>query len=684
MTTMWMQVFESADLCFLIANSCLDVKKFQRRVRMLACVSKRLQQSEFFEALIKKHVSSYRPDMAGYADYCATIKFLLPMIGRQPRLLMHYATSFQLVAQVMPFMHDHNTMQETHRQVRQYVSGEYRKHDVASLIIGELEREPLDGESSATKEHAMQFLHRCLYIMNGSIEILIDLEESAPRDKERLSVAVANYYNRAPENASVEINCIYIMESLSRFHISESILNALVHRFCNAARRREIAIATFVHGVIVRVTRNTSDPYVLGRYVRDNDIIRNVLNAYITELSQISVELCCCYHSVLFAFLRCSHGLNLFSMEVQVQFQIIFTYTMAVSEYLALQALQLCIELVASIHPAVNLVSSASVFVREIWHAVLRYGSRQLEFLSLKCMEKISDAVRLRSEDWHYVGLAIARCAQPMWAQTLQENTHPLQSATATRIVCTKMYMRAVQTLHRDSLTPLGADILNHLIFVFEYFDCRGPLHTMKELKLALAMFAQFRFNARRTFFAPHMQQISKLQKVFGVLCARVCDDSLVLGVAATHACKDLAYYLVGASTERDVVAEEQFLCLSIRMGPRSLSSKTLHKAYRLFIATASEKIVSREWKKISMFIFCILKNRYPSFLTATVFAVRVLRIHTYAIPTQNATRLTLAACAQHCKASTLMILTVIYCSSDTKCNAPDSRCLPSIAKHPH
>ena len=609
--TMWIELFEHKDISCLIAQNLYDEGAFQPTVRRLAVASKRMLHSQLLDVLVQEHVKHQKVDMYNYADFCKTACFLRQMMRHRPEFLTYYERYFQRVSHTMPFMHDFNTSQETHTHIRHHISHVYKVEEALKIMLDELERESTEGETYATKDHAMQFLHRTLYMMDGSLKLLVGMEELNVDEKERLCVAVAKQYHRMLPNAANEISAMYIMETLCRVYISQTLMNAIIHRFCNAAAHNHTPIATFLHGVIVRTARNTCDPYALGRYIRDNEIVSHVFTAYISQLSHFSADLHTCYISVIFAIFHSSRNLHTFNFEVQVQFQIIFTYVLSISEYLAGQVMLLCLEFLEYMQPPINLTGSVKIFVREIWHAVQRFNTSDIEILGLKCLDKITQVVQLQPEDWQFAGFVIAKCATPMWNQASIHTHPPLQSAAATRVMCTKMYMRAVKSLdYNNEMAPMVEDVLKHLIFVFQYVDSRGPVHTLQELRLGLALLCKFRFDTRKIVFVKYHRKIVQLQRVFAVFCTRVTGDLPSAGGMKCTLCIDIAYYLMNSISEYNSEAQTQFLMLCIHMSKRRLSSRSLHKIYRLFLATASETSLCQVQEHLGCFLDQLVKNR--------------------------------------------------------------------------
>jgi hypothetical protein len=588
-----------------------DAAGFQPAVRRLVVVSKRMMGSELLDMLVQEHMKHQRVDMYNYADFCKTVCFLRQILRHRTDFLKYYERYFQRVSNTMTFMHDFNTTQETHAHIRHHISHIYNVEEVLKIMLGELERETAEGETYATKDYAMQFLHRTLYMMDGSLKLLVGMEHFNVDEKERLCVAVAKQYHRMLPNAANEISAMYIMETLCRVYISQTVMNAIIHRFCNAAAHNHTPIATFLHGIIVRTARNTQDPYALGRYIRDNEIVSHIFTAYISQLSHFSTDLHTCYISVMFAIFHSSRNLHTFNYEVQVQFQIVFTYVISISEYLAGQMMWLCLEFLECMQPPIDMTGSLKIFVREIWNTVQRFNSSDLDILGLKCVDKITQVVQLQPEDWQFAGFVIARCATPMWNQE-SINTHPpIQSAAATRFVCTKMYTRAVQTLdHNNEMAPMIGDVLKHLIFVFQYVDTRGPAHTLQELRLGLALLCKFRFDTRKIVFVKHHRKIVQLQRIFALFCTRLIRDLPCTGGMTCTLCIDIAYYLMNSISECNSEAQSQFLTLCIHISKRRLSSRSLHKIYRLFLATASETSLCQIQEHLGCFLHQLLKNR--------------------------------------------------------------------------
>jgi hypothetical protein len=608
---MWIDLFDHKDISSLIAQNLYNGDGFQPAVRRLVVVSKRMRGSQLLDLLVQEHIKHQKVEMCNYSDFCKTVCFLRQILRHRPDFLQYYERYFQRVSNTMPFMHDFNTMQETHTHIRHHISHVYKVEEALKIMLGELEREKAEGESYATKDCAMQFLHRTLYMMDGSLKLLVGMEELKVDEKERLCVAVAKQYHRMLPNAANEISAMYIMETLCRVYISQTVLNAIIHRFCNAAAHNHTAIATFLHGVIVRTARNTCDAYALGRYIRDNEIVSHIFTAYISQLSHFSTDLHTCYISVLFAIFYSSRNLHTFNYETQIQFQVIFTYVLSMSEYLAGQMMLLCLEFLECMQPPINLTGSVKIFVREIWHALQRFNTSDLDILGLKCVDKITQLVQLQPQEWQFAGFVIAKCATPMWNQELIHLQPPLQSAAATRFMCTRMYTRALQTLNdNNEMAPMIQDVLEHLIFVFQYVDRRGPAHTLQELRLGLALLCKFRFDTRKIVFVKYHRKIVQLQRIFGMFCTRLTSDlSLPCGMTCTL-CIDIAYYLMNSISECNVEAQSQFLTLCIHLSKRRLSSRSLHKIYRLFLAAASETSLCQIQEHLGFFLDQLFKNR--------------------------------------------------------------------------
>jgi len=315
--------------------------------------------------------------------------------------------------------------------------------------------------------------------------------------------------------------------------------------------------------------------------------------------------------NVLFSMLQAGRGVHNFSFQLQLHFQIVFTYVLTISEYLAGQMLLLSMEFMGCVQPPIHLTASSKVFVREIWYAVQRFRTRDIEILSLKCIDRITDFVRLQGSEWQLAALIIGQCAQPVWEQVQILEERPLQSATATRFMCTKLYVRAMKSLDYRQMAPLIGDVLKHLIFIFQYVDHRGPAHTLQELRLGVAMFSKLRFDMQRTLFVLHEQKFAQLQQVFANFCARLESDLPYLGTTAISVCAELGCYLMKSTRERNSEASKHFLMLCVRMSGRRLSLTQLQKIYRLFMASACENSLCQVQEHIGIFLANILANRY-------------------------------------------------------------------------
>ena len=90
-----------------------------------------------------------------------------------------------------------------------------------------------------------------------------------------------------------------MLETLSRVHFSSTVFNTLLSRLGQCISEQNYFMAQFVHGSLTRVLHKTREPYILVRYLAQNDVLEHALLQYHEHCHCPHVEVHSSYCSLL-------------------------------------------------------------------------------------------------------------------------------------------------------------------------------------------------------------------------------------------------------------------------------------------------------------------------------------------------------------------------------------------------
>jgi hypothetical protein len=230
----------------------------------------------------------------------AALRYILCVAQRDAALSSCLHGMFATLAGSLPRVHDYTTRHEVQCGLRRYCSSKYKQLGVTALVLRVLERMPLLAHRGAgLHELCLHLMRSGISIVDGELCMLFEYEHLGADVQERLCISVCALYDTATHDRLQEITTIYLLETLTRVHFSATVFNTLLSRLGQCIAQQNYFMAQFVHGSLARVLHKTTEPYMLVRYLAQNDVLEHVLLQYHEHCQCPHVEVHSSYCSLL-------------------------------------------------------------------------------------------------------------------------------------------------------------------------------------------------------------------------------------------------------------------------------------------------------------------------------------------------------------------------------------------------
>ena len=230
----------------------------------------------------------------------AALRYILCVAQRDEAACPCLQAMFSTLAESLPRVHDYTTRHEVQCGLRRYCSSKYRQLGVTALVLRVFERLPIAAHKGAgLHELCLHIMRSGISIVDGDLCMLFEFEHLDADIQERLCISICVLYDMATHDRLQEITTIYLLETLARVHFSPTVFNTLLSRLGQCIADRNYFMAQFVHGALARVLLKTSEPYMLVRYLVQNDVLDHVLLQYHQHCQCPHIEVHSSYCSLL-------------------------------------------------------------------------------------------------------------------------------------------------------------------------------------------------------------------------------------------------------------------------------------------------------------------------------------------------------------------------------------------------
>ena len=211
----------------------------------------------------------------------AAVRYMLCLTMRDKALGPWLVAMFSTLANILPHVHDYTTAHEVQHGLRRYCSNMYKRLGVTMLVLRVLERMPAAAPAHAgLHELCLHLMRSGISIVDGELCLLFEFEHLGADVQERLCIGICALYDSTKHDRLQEITTVYLLETLARDHFSPTIFNTMLSRLGQCIHQQNYFMAQFVHGSLARVLHKTTEPYMLVRYLAQNDVLEHVLLQY--------------------------------------------------------------------------------------------------------------------------------------------------------------------------------------------------------------------------------------------------------------------------------------------------------------------------------------------------------------------------------------------------------------------
>lgn len=234
------------------------------------------------------------------ANARAALRYMLCVALRDEAACLCLRTMFSALAESLPRVHDYTTTHEVQCGLRRYCRSKYTQLGVTALVLRVLERLPRAAHKGAgLHELCLHVMRSGISIVDGDLCLLFEFEHLDADTQERLCISICVLYDTATHDRLQEITTIYLLETLARVHFSPTVFNTLLSRLGQCIAEQNYFMAQFVHGALARILHKTVEPYMLVRYLAQNDVLEHVLLQYHQHCQCPHIEVHSSYCSLL-------------------------------------------------------------------------------------------------------------------------------------------------------------------------------------------------------------------------------------------------------------------------------------------------------------------------------------------------------------------------------------------------
>lgn len=228
------------------------------------------------------------------------VRYIMCLALRDETLSAVLVTMLSTLAASLPRVHDYTTTHEVQHGLRKYCSSKYKQLGVTTLVLRVLERLSVNAIArSALLELCLHLMRSGICIVDTELCLLFEFRDLGGDVQERLCIGICALYDTATHDRLQEITTVYLLETLARVHFSPTVFNTLLSRLGQCIAHQNYCMAQFVHGALTRVLHRTQEPYMLVRYLAQNDVLEHVLLQYHEHCQCPHVEVHSSYCSLL-------------------------------------------------------------------------------------------------------------------------------------------------------------------------------------------------------------------------------------------------------------------------------------------------------------------------------------------------------------------------------------------------
>ena len=228
------------------------------------------------------------------------LRYIMHVALRDEALSSVLVAMLSTLAASLPRVHDYTTTHEVQYGLRKYCSSKYKQLGVTALVMRVLERLSVNAPArAALHELCLHLMRSGISIVDGELCLLFEFQDLGADVQERLCIGVCALYDTVTHDRLQEITTVYLLETLSRVHFSSTVFNTLLSRLGQCISEQNYFMAQFVHGSLTRVLHKTREPYILVRYLAQNDVLEHALLQYHEHCHCPHVEVHSSYCSLL-------------------------------------------------------------------------------------------------------------------------------------------------------------------------------------------------------------------------------------------------------------------------------------------------------------------------------------------------------------------------------------------------
>lgn len=212
-------------------------------------------------------------------SHVVSVLFSLRRIN--PRMSALYSRALEGFHSEMPCMYNSHEYMELHNTVRLYTSRTYYSARVFELVHRELMS---TNSSEGTHTICVSIIQKSIMNTNNHMVTLLNFDEQSNADKESLCSLLCTRLlqpspNAAP-NLAANLGLVWTLEALSGNFFCGIVIDNMLCLFGQAVSAKDNLCLEVFYGAIVRILLHTHEPYAARRYLRENDILSQILLMY--------------------------------------------------------------------------------------------------------------------------------------------------------------------------------------------------------------------------------------------------------------------------------------------------------------------------------------------------------------------------------------------------------------------
>ena len=242
--------------------------------------SRAVCNSELMAALVR-HVLGVVQGQRQCKVLSHVVSVLFSLRRINPRMSVLYSRALEGFHNEMPCMYNSHEYMELHNTVRLHTSRTYHSARVFELVHRELMS---TNSSQATRTICVSIIQKSIMNTRNHMVTLLDFDEQSNADKESLCSLLCTSLLRplpdAAPNLAANLGLVWTLEALSCNFFCGIVIDNMLCLFGQAVSTQDNLCLEVFYGAIVRILLHTHEPYAARRYLRENDILSQILLMY--------------------------------------------------------------------------------------------------------------------------------------------------------------------------------------------------------------------------------------------------------------------------------------------------------------------------------------------------------------------------------------------------------------------